>query len=410
MTAPASAPGSRIELVDALRGSALAGILLLHSIEHWDFSRYPENPPAWLRTLNTYAHDTGFFLFGGKSYGVFALLFGVSFCLILDGWARRGLGSTGRFAWRLAILAGFGYLHGLFFCGDFLMVIALLGLPLVFLHRLGNRALTWVAVVLLLQLPSVWQTARVLFDSGYHPQNPQHWAIYGQLWGVYSNGSFGDVLRTNGGIGQLTRLLWTFETGRYTQMLGLFVVGLLLGRSQVLVDPARALRLAKRALLWGAIGFILLYPLRWFAHHNALQGMARYEVGNLVSAYFNLAQIALWVGGFIFLWQSLRTRHVLALLAPYGRMTLTGYVTQSLIGVPLFYGFGFALYRYLGPFFSVWVGAALLGLQCTFAHMWFRHFHYGPLEWLWRSLTALSFTTPLRRREAPVALPAAVPS
>jgi len=65
MKTPTVAPSSRIDLIDALRGSALCGILLLHSIEHWDFERNPEHPPAWLETLNHYVHDTGFFLFGG---------------------------------------------------------------------------------------------------------------------------------------------------------------------------------------------------------------------------------------------------------------------------------------------------------------------------------------------------------
>lgn len=386
----------------------LAGILLLHSIEHWDFGHYPEHPPEWLRALNDFAHTAGFFLFGGKSYGVFALLFGVSFFLLLGGWARRGAGAGGRFFWRLVLLGGFGYLHGLVFCGDFLLIIALLGAPLILLNRLGNRALACVAVALLLQIPSLWHTARVVFD-GLQPPNPRHWAIYGQLGEVYSHGSLLDVTRTNFGTGQLARLWWTYETGRYTQMLGLFVVGLLLGRSHALEDPRRAARLAGRLLGAGAVGFAILYPLRRMVDHAGLQGMARYEAMNVANAYLNLAQIALWVGGFVLLWQIARSRRVLALLAPYGRMTLTGYVMQSLIGVPLFYGYGLALYRHLGPFFSVLLGMVLLVAQCAFAHVWLRHFHQGPLEWLWRSLTALSFSSPLRRR-APSPLPqAAVP-
>lgn len=384
-------------MIDALRGSALAGILLLHSIEHWDFMRYPENPPDWLGTLNGYAHDAGFFLFGGKSYGVFALLFGVSFWLLLGGWARRGMGSGGRFAWRLTVLAGFGYVHGLMFCGDFLMVIALLGFPLILLNRLGARALAWIALGLLLQLPSVAQTARVLFDTGYVAPEPYHWSLYGRLWPVFSEGSFFDVVRINMVTGQLSRLWWTIETGRYTQMLGLFVVGLLLGRSGVLADPARARVWAMRALAWGAVGFVVLYPLKRIAAEAALEGMARYELNNLASAYCNIAQIALWVGGFVLLWQTRAGGRILALLAPYGRVTLTAYVTQTLVGAPLFYGYGLALYHHAGPFYSVLIGAVLLVAQCACAHLWLRHFHYGPLEWLWRSLTALSFATPLRR-------------
>jgi len=88
---------SRIEIVDALRGSALFGILLLHSIEHWDFLRYPVNAPDWLRNLDRNTHDIGFFLFGGKAYAIFALMFGLSFFLILDRWSAHGINFRGRF-------------------------------------------------------------------------------------------------------------------------------------------------------------------------------------------------------------------------------------------------------------------------------------------------------------------------
>jgi uncharacterized protein len=68
------------------------------------------------------------------------------------------------------------------------------------------------------------------------------------------------------------------------------------------------------------------------------------------------------------------------------------------VGVPLFYGYGLALYRYLGPFYSVLGGAGFFVIQGTVAHLWLARFHYGPLEWLWRAGTFLNFRTPMRRR------------
>jgi uncharacterized protein len=78
-------------------------------------------------------------------------------------------------------------------------------------------------------------------------------------------------------------------------------------------------------------------------------------------------------------------------------MSLTGYVTQGLIGVPLFYGYGLALYRHLGPFQSLLLGGGILVVQCAGAHYWLQRFRYGPLEWLWRSCTFLDFSTPMRK-------------
>jgi uncharacterized protein len=407
MSTPAPTPNPRITIVDALRGSALFGILLLHSIEHWDFSRYPADSPDWLQQLNRSTHDTGFFLFGGKAYAIFAMMFGLSFFLILDRWSARGINFRGRFLWRLGVLALLGYIHGIIYCGDILLIIAILGVPLVFIHRLSSRTLLWISLGLMLQLPSLWQAGHVLLDAGFAPTQPLHWAIYGQLWNIYSHGSFLDVCTANLWTGQSSRILWTIETGRYLQMMGLFIWGLLLGRSRIFEDPARCVRLGRRALLWGFVGAAILLPVKARLGAWGLKDLRLYYVDNLVGSYGNLVQMAVWVGGFILLYQYVAPRKVLGLLAPYGRMSLTCYVTQALMGVPLFYGYGFALYRHLGPFYSVLVGLAYFVSQCAFAHFWLKRFLYGPLEWAWRSCTFLTLATPMRK-PGPAAAPATV--
>ena len=378
---------ARIELVDALRGSALLGILLMHSFEHWDFMRYPKDSPAWLQTLDQWTTNADYFFFAGKAYAIFALLFGVSFFMILERWSERGINFGGRFLWRLTVLGIFGYLHGLIYCGDILLVIALLGVPLLALHRCSTKTLAWISLLLVLQLPSLWETGQVLLNPNLEPRQPIHWGIYGQIDKVYADGSFRDVISTNLWQGQLVRLWWTVETGRYTQMLGLFVWGLLLGRSRVFEDRSRSIKLAKHALAWGLVGFAITYPIKLHLGEWGLKDMRLYTVDNLVSAYCNLAQMAIWVGGFILIYQWRKVAGALRLLAPYGRTSLTCYVTQGLIGVPLFYGFGFALYRTLGPFFSVLVGVAIFSIQSVAVRLWLKQFTYGPLEWLWRACT-----------------------
>jgi uncharacterized protein len=402
------APTSRIDLIDALRGSALLGILLLHSIEHWDFLRNPESSAPLIAKLDGIVHTGAFFLFGGKAYGIFAMMFGVSFFIILDRWSQRGIDVRGRFLWRLALLGLFGYVHAILYCGDILLILAILGLPLVFIHRWSNRLLLWVAALFLLQIPSLWESGRVLL-GGYVPPQPRHWAVYGQLFDTFAHGTFAEVSALNAGRGQLGRILWTLETGRYTQMMGLFVIGFLLGRSRIFESAARSSGLAQRALLWGGLGFVLAFPVTLAIGQLIPDGMPRYVVSNLASAYLNLAQLAVWVGGFIWLYQRASLQSLLRLLVPYGRMSLTCYVTQGLIGIPLFYGYGFALYQYLGSFWSILLGCVIFAVQLALAHLWLRHFTYGPLEWIWRSLTFFSFATPFRRTGPLVAatLPAA---
>lgn len=69
----------RIEVVDALRGFAVMAILLVHNLEHFIFPVYPESSPEWLSILDAGVFNAVFSLFAGKSYAIFALLFGFTF-------------------------------------------------------------------------------------------------------------------------------------------------------------------------------------------------------------------------------------------------------------------------------------------------------------------------------------------
>jgi uncharacterized protein len=394
----------RLDIIDALRGSALFGILLLHAVEHWDFVHMPQGRPAWLQQLDDGVIGWAYFLFGGKAYAIFALLFGVSFFIALQGWQKSSRHASGRFLWRLAVLAAIGYVHGLLFCGDILTVIAALGVPLVLLNRLPSRALGMVAVLLLLQLPQWGDVWRVWTDPAFEPTPLRTWALYSQTDPVYATGSLADVIRINTWTGQAAKWWWVIETYRYPQMLGLFVCGLLMGRSGVLHDAPRLRRLAWRALAAGAAGFALMWLARRGAATLELAGMRRYAVDELLDTFTNLAQTAIWAGGFVLLYQAARARAVLGVFVPYGRMSLSGYTSQALFGVPFFYGFGLGMYRVVGPFYAVFFGLAVFVVQCTFAHWWMKRFRYGPLEWVWRAATLRTTAIPMRRADAPARL------
>jgi uncharacterized protein len=387
----------RLDIVDALRGTALFGILLLHSIEHWDFLHLPERSPEWLARLDRHAMEWGYIVFGGKAYAIFALLFGVSFFITLESWKTRTSHASGQFLWRLAVLAALGYLHGLLYCGDILTVIAALGVPLVLLDRLGNRALAAVAITLLLQAPQWPEVIRVLTDPAYTPAQPEHWRLYSLTDPVFAKGSFADVLQLNAWTGQAAKWWWVIETYRYPQMLGLFVCGLLLGRSGAIQEPARLRKYAWRALALGATGIGLMLLVRSQVGALGLQGTRQHVVGGLVNAYASLAQTAVWAGGFVLLYQWAAAARWLRVFVPYGRMSLTCYVTQAVAGIPFFYGFGLGMYREVGPFLALFFGLAVFALQCALAHAWLRHFSYGPLEWVWRAATMRSLQVPLRR-------------
>lgn len=94
----------RIEVVDALRGFAVMAIILLHNIEHFNLYNFPEATTDFMKALDKGVWDTLFFLFSGKAYAIFALLFGFSFFIQFDNQARKGKDFRLRFFWRLMLL------------------------------------------------------------------------------------------------------------------------------------------------------------------------------------------------------------------------------------------------------------------------------------------------------------------
>ena len=112
----------RIEVVDALRGFAVMAIILLHNIEHFNLYSFPEPANDFMAALDQGVWATLFFLFSGKAYAIFALLFGFSFFIQDENQLRKGKDFRLRFAWRLVLLFLIGNLNAAFFPGEILVL------------------------------------------------------------------------------------------------------------------------------------------------------------------------------------------------------------------------------------------------------------------------------------------------
>ena len=139
--APSLKPNTRIDVADILRGIAIAGIILIHFIEHLNFFLFPEPKNELWNTINTAVWDSTFFLLAGKMYAIFAMLFGLSFFIQHDNQAQKGIDFRPRFAWRMVLLMIFGLFDLLFYNGDILTVYAACGLMIIPLIRASNKVI-----------------------------------------------------------------------------------------------------------------------------------------------------------------------------------------------------------------------------------------------------------------------------
>ncbi len=378
----------RLGVVDALRGFALLAIVLLHNLEHYNLFFMPENVPAWLQTIDKYAWDTIFFLFAGKAYATFSLLFGFSFYIQFHNAEKRGIDFRGRFAWRMCLLLLFAQLHALFYNGDILLLYAVVGFALIPVCKLKDKTVFWIALILLLQ-PYEWGRAI------YALINPDYVAVTGHFIpyamraeAATANGSFFDVLQSNIIDGQLYSNIWQVENGRLFQTAALFMFGMLLGRRKYLIKSEESVRFWKRMLKGAVLAFIPLYCLRIFVPDFITDSSALIPYNIAVPSYANFAFMVILVSLFTLLWFKKEKGYGWqSLLIPYGRMSLTNYISQSVMGVIIYYGFGLSMYKYAGATASLLIALLIFTVQLVFSRWWLVRHRQGPLEFLWRKGT-----------------------
>ncbi|MCH5177849.1 MAG: DUF418 domain-containing protein [Prevotellaceae bacterium] len=377
----------RIDVADVLRGVAVMGIILLHSIEHFNFYAFPDtaNQSAWLNFTDSAVWNGLFFAFGGKGYTIFALLFGFSFFIMDDRQRQRGYDFRLRFCWRLVLLFLLGNLNAAFFTGEVLVLYSIVGFILPLTCRLSDRWLMGIACVLLAQPMALYFTIRACFDASFVvPTLPTN-AFWAAAYEVQSGGTFWETVRVNLWEGQLASLAWAWDNGRVFQTAALFLFGLLIGRRGWF--RREHCHVWHKVLLGALAAFFPLYGLSNMLPDFISNKAVLTPLLLVVSSLHKFAFTLILVSAIIYLYYETTGGKRLMMLAPYGRMSLTNYLTQSMVGSMIFYNWGFGMFRYLGITASVCVGALLFLLQLAFCHWWMRHHQHGPFEYVWRKAT-----------------------
>ena len=134
------------------------------------------------------------------------------------------------------------------------------------------------------------------------------------------------------------------------------------------------------------LSFIPLYLLKSYSESWGIGEALRRPLLVIITSWSNIAFMAVLVSGFALLFYSWRWLEV---FSPLGRMSLTSYMVQSIIGTTIYYGFGLGMYRYTGAGFALLIGITLALLQRWFCVWWLRRHKQGPLETLWHKATWL---------------------
>jgi uncharacterized protein len=382
---------SRLHVVDALRGFAIVSIMLLHNIEHFDFYFQPTNLPLWMVTFDKYIWETLFFLFGGKSYAIFALLFGLTFFIQFNSQEKKGKDYRGRFAWRLLILMVFAFINSAFYEGDILTFYAIIGFFLIPVARLSNKVVLITAIVLMLQ-PYEWINFILALQ---HPDekmsDPVSWSYFGKMGEYLASNSLLKTWVGNLTNGKLAVVLWTWENGRVFQTLSLFMLGMLAGRKSLFEISVENKRFWLKTFITAAVLFIPLFFIKTNMESWIESEAVRRPLLTIKTSWSNMAFMLVLVSGFVLLFQPSFFHKILTIFSPMGRMSLSNYIMQSIMGSFIYFGFGLGLYQYTGATYALLIGIGLAVLQGFFSSWWMKHHTQGPLETIWHKLTWMKF-------------------
>ena len=392
MTSTLGVPASgedRLRVVDALRGFALFGVLLANVLywSGWGMVTDAQRLAWGGATGDLWQYRFHHLLVDGKFYTLFSFLFGAGFALQLDRLLRRGQDGLRIYRRRVLVLLGIGTVHSfLVWDGDILMLYALLGLMLPLFHRWRARSLVLAGLVLVIAVPVV---GIALFDAlGWAPHQPLYRLSASIAEAMGANTAPEAALAWMQGEDWRSWASWVasgpaytwglrLEVWRIPKVLGIMMIGMAAGRG--LADGSL---LANRALLRRVLVCGLLAGVPCALAFAYWRGLGQASWPSLLGT---LPLAMAYAAGFALLWP--HASRWLGVFAAPGRMALTNYLTQSVLGIVLFYGIGLGWVGRLALWQIYAYAVVLYTLQAAFSHWWLERHAQGPMEALWRRWT-----------------------
>jgi uncharacterized protein len=437
--APSAAPvaeAQRLKVIDALRGMALLGILLMNipafAMPNYFSEAFRSDPTSvdfWVSAVISVG-------FEGKMRALFGIVFGAGVVLFVSKKERTGKPVTGLFYRRMFWLVLFGLIHAhlILWVGDILYLYGLCGM-LVYLFRNVRPTYLAMAVPLVavfdftagtlvyrhVRAVRIEYVAAAQAAAEHRPPTEAEEAALARWRKLELT-----IVPNRADVVENTRkmksdyptvasyvrpLAFEFETTyaliTVWDSLALMLLGVALYRWEFLTG-AWSRRDYWRVL---AAGYGLGLPLVAFSFYDGYRRSPTLEAAlrlielepvpwvNLIYPFQRILLVLGHVSAFVLLYRSGFARPAFRALEAVGRMAFTNYVVQSVICTLVFFGYGLNYYAELQYYQLYFVVLAIWAVQLVASSLWLRVFVLGPLEWVWRSLTYWTLP-PLRRARA----------
>ncbi len=369
----------RVEAIDLMRGFSLFGILLVNMLSfHTPYSYI--DPYKWFSGNTDGAIFTFLDIFIQTSfYPLFSMLFGYGLMMQFLRADQKGQAFMPVAVKRLLILLGFGIVHAfLIWHGDILITYAVIGLLLLGMLRLPPSWLLGIGFVLY-AIPHVLFSVVMFLAVMMDPNIYAGYQEAERAIAAYSNGGFAEIFSQNLKDWYMVNNPFGFILYVVT-ILPLMMIGAAAAKWRMIERAAETKKIWLMLAIAGlGIGLLLKSTPYLFDKNYAFQYIQQMFGGPLVAVGY-AAVIAL-------LAQTALFRKAASPLVKAGRMSMTVYITQSILATAIFYSYGLGLYGQVDLLSGTLIAIGIFVVQLIFAELWFTKFSRGPIEMLWRRWT-----------------------
>ncbi|MFE6137593.1 DUF418 domain-containing protein [Bacillus sp. NPDC057893] len=374
----------RVEFVDAIRGFALFGILLVN-ITLIQFGLFANEKPTYI--FGKLDESANWFIqfFGTQNFiSLFSFLFGLSIILLQKSIIAKGKKFFPTYIRRIIILLLLGYIHGTFVWeGDILFAYGIVGIFLMmFINRKPKTLLIWASILLALIMFASYQsepTSNTFNDVAPYIEKEHK---------VHETGSYMDHINfrltenpfdymgINGVFGLVILSIFALIF-----MSPLFLLGMYVGKKGWLFEIDKHMSAVKKIWLITGIFSFTIKILTMFVKHPILI-MLQDGLTPVTMTFLYGSTITL-------LFHYKKASRLLTYMANMGKMSVSNYLAQSIIATTIFYAYGFGLYGKIGYFFGILLTIGIYTIQLFVSTYWLQKYRMGPVEYVWRLGTYL---------------------
>ncbi|KEP25374.1 DUF418 domain-containing protein [Bacillus zhangzhouensis] len=365
--------GSRVELIDSLRGFSLLGILIVNMLNFqydYDFEKMFDSS-FWGQEFGVYVTEI---LFQGSFYPIFSFLFGYSFIKLIESTKAKGLNTNAIVVRRGFGLIVLGMLHYIFIWnGDILLYY---GACMLFLMMFMS---SWIKTML------IWSGVLGALSLVVSPYMMK--LVHGTdelLTDVYAKGDYADILLSRITVEDdmmIVTIILAIVSITLMPILGFLfgtmtvgpfaLLGMVIGKRGHLTEEDRGMAYRKGWVWVIVVGLALkcatFIDAPWSEFVMVLGGYV------LAIGY---------IQAFIVFYYSKAAEGLKRLLAGLGRLSLSNYLAQSIICTTIFYSYGLGLFGQMGSMFGLLLAVGLYTAQLFISYLYLKKWRRGPVEWM----------------------------